>query len=72
MNRVAAEIGLERTNFACVHGLSNKSNISTARDIAYLCCIAMREKLFAKIVKTKEFVVEVYNNLEDDTRKIRW
>lgn len=45
MNRLSAEIGLERTNFACVHGLANKNNISSAKDIAYLSYIAMQNEL---------------------------
>lgn len=41
MNRLAGEIGLEKTNFASVNGLMNRNNISTAKDIAYLSCKAM-------------------------------
>jgi D-alanyl-D-alanine carboxypeptidase len=36
MNKHSAEIGLSRSNFASVHGLVNKSNISTAKDMAIL------------------------------------
>jgi D-alanyl-D-alanine carboxypeptidase len=36
MNKKAADIGLERSNFTVPHGLMNKSNISTAKDIGYL------------------------------------
>ena len=36
MNKTASEIGMEKTNFASVHGLMNYKNISTARDMAIL------------------------------------
>jgi len=41
MNKFSGELGLEKTNFAVVHGLMNKNNISTASDIAYLSSIAI-------------------------------
>lgn len=41
MNKLSAEKGLERTNFASVHGLVNSKNISTAKDMAYLGYILM-------------------------------
>ena len=55
MNRLAGEIGLERTNFASVHGLINKSNISTAKDMAWLSYTLMRDELIAQIVGTQEY-----------------
>jgi D-alanyl-D-alanine carboxypeptidase len=46
MNLLAAEIMMEQTNFASVHGMINKDNISTAKDMAYLSCVAMKDELF--------------------------
>jgi D-alanyl-D-alanine carboxypeptidase len=52
MNRFAKDIGMERTLYACVHGLPNRNNVSSAKDIAILSCVAMQHSLFAKIVNT--------------------
>ena len=46
MNKLSHEIGLERTNFASVHGLINSKNVSTARDIGLLACFTMKIQLF--------------------------
>ena len=53
MNKNAAEIGLERSNFASTHGLPNKNNISTVRDIALLSHILMKDSLVREIVGTR-------------------
>ena len=53
MNKLSSQIGLERTNFASVHGLINCKNISTARDMALLACYIMSIDLVREIVKTK-------------------
>lgn len=46
MNRIAISLGLEKTRYACVHGLPNKNNVSTAKDVGLLSSIAMKNSLF--------------------------
>jgi D-alanyl-D-alanine carboxypeptidase (penicillin-binding protein 5/6) len=54
MNRVAISLHLSRTQFANPHGLSDKSNHSTAFELAKLACHCMRGyKDFEKMVNTK-------------------
>lgn len=59
MNKISGEIGLERTNFASVHGLMNYRNISTARDIGQLSYFIMKIELVRKIVKTKTYTANI-------------
>jgi D-alanyl-D-alanine carboxypeptidase len=58
MNRFARILNMDRTNFACVHGLPNRLNVSCARDIGLLSTAAMRSEKFAEIVKTQEYISE--------------
>lgn len=59
MNKLSSEIGLERTNFASVHGLINCKNISTAKDMAVLSCYIMNISLVREIVKTKFYTANI-------------
>lgn len=63
MNRQAQELGMTRTNYASVHGLSNAKNVSTARDIGLLCCVAMREPLFCQLVSCQQYKCVISRNL---------
>jgi len=60
MNKFGAEIGLEQSNFAVCHGLMNKNNISTARDIGFLSCLAMKNESFKSIVATSVYSCSCY------------
>ena len=55
MNSLAQKIGMIKSNFANVHGLSNIQNISCAEDLARLCAYAMRNRKFRRVVQTKVF-----------------
>lgn len=46
MNRLANVLGLEKTRYACVHGLPNKNSLSTAKDVGILSSVAMKNPLF--------------------------
>lgn len=50
MNALAKELQMERTNYACVHGLPNRWNVSSAKEIAILSSHAMKSPIFAGIV----------------------
>ena len=52
MNRLACTLGLEKSRFGCVHGLPNKNNLSTAKDIGILSSIVMGHQLIRTIVNT--------------------
>ncbi len=54
MNEKAKEIGATRTHFSNPHGLTAPKNYSTARDLALISAYAMKNPLFARIVKTKQ------------------
>nr|WP_245850818.1 D-alanyl-D-alanine carboxypeptidase family protein [Paenibacillus herberti] len=53
MNDKAAWIGLENSTFMNPHGLDQKGHMSTANDMAKLTAYALRNPVFAEIVKTK-------------------
>lgn len=55
MNSLAQKVGMVKSNFANVHGLSNSQNISCAEDLAKLCAYAMRNRKFRKVVQTQKF-----------------
>jgi D-alanyl-D-alanine carboxypeptidase len=42
MNKWVEQLKLEKTFFACPHGLANKRNVSCAGDIAKICLEAMK------------------------------
>mmetsp|Transcript_1840 Transcript_1840/g.1729 ORF Transcript_1840/g.1729 Transcript_1840/m.1729 type:complete len:197 (-) Transcript_1840:488-1078(-) len=63
MNRTAKELGMTNTHFANPHGLINKYNRSTARDMGILTCEAMNNDFFRKIVKTKIYSGDVIENV---------
>ena len=52
MNRVAAELGLRETRFKNPHGLPAADHRSSARDLARLASVGLRNPLFARVVNT--------------------
>jgi D-alanyl-D-alanine carboxypeptidase (penicillin-binding protein 5/6) len=54
MNKVGKLMGMHGSKFSNPHGLSSKSNYSTAADIGKAACIALRDPLFRKIVSMKD------------------
>ncbi|EAS03429.2 D-alanyl-D-alanine carboxypeptidase family protein (macronuclear) [Tetrahymena thermophila SB210] len=73
MNKQAQKVGLERTNYACVHGLSNKYNTSTAKDVGLLSCIVMKHPLIQKVVNTKEYeTVDVLDQEKSNQDQYEW
>jgi len=55
MNKTAKELGMTNTHYANPHGLCNKYNRSTAGDIGILCCEAMKNPIFRRIVSTQVY-----------------
>lgn len=62
MNSMAQHLRLEHTKYSNPHGLADRKNRSTSNDLACLCYHAMKNSCFGKIVKTKEYRCEIYNN----------
>jgi len=52
MNQKASELGLEHTQFRNPHGLDEEGHYSSANDLAILTAYALKNKIFAEIVKT--------------------
>ncbi len=57
MNRKAKSIGAMDTNFANAHGLYDPNHYSTAYDIALIARYCLKDRMFRKIVATKEYVI---------------
>lgn len=55
VNQYLAEIGCTSTCFMNPHGLHHPKHVSTARDLAKLTQVALRNQTFAEIVKTVRY-----------------
>jgi len=53
MNKKAEELGLKHSQFRNPHGLDEEGHYSSANDLAVLTAYALKNKIFAEIVKTK-------------------
>lgn len=62
MNSKAKVLGLLNTNFVTPHGLDNENHYTTALDLAILTDYALKNDIFSKIVKTKNYTVLINNN----------
>lgn len=62
MNKKADELGLKDTKFRNPHGMSNRPNFSTAKDVCILASHALKDKLFSEIVNKKEFTCQLLNS----------
>lgn len=58
MNQKAKELHLKNSNFQNPTGLDGVAQLTSAKDLAMIAEVAMRNKNFAKIVGTKEISVE--------------
>ncbi len=59
MNQKALELNLTNTNFVTPHGLDQDEHYTTAYELALLTNYALNNKIFAKIVETKNFIVTI-------------
>ncbi len=67
MNKKAKEIGANNTNFVNPHGLHNDNHYTTAYDLALICCYAMKNPEFKKIVSTKKITI---SNTTKDYKRV--
>ena len=61
MNKKAKELNLQNTNFVTPHGLDNENHYTTAFDLACLTDYALKNPIFSKIVKTKNYTILINN-----------
>ena len=61
MNRYAAELGCTGTNFTNVHGLYDKNQYTTARDMARILVKAIQNEEFCKVFGAKYYSVPETN-----------
>ena len=64
MNRYAAELGCTNTNFANVHGLHDKNQYTSVRDVARILAKAVQNETFCEIFFAKKYVVPATNKIE--------
>lgn len=64
MNEKAKELHLESTHFTSPHGLDQEEHYTTAYDLAILTDYALNNKLFAKIVRTQNYTVNINNHFK--------
>lgn len=65
MNRYAAEIGCTGTQFTNVHGLHNDEQYTTARDMARILSVALKNESFAKLFSTVHYTVPATNKADE-------
>ena len=62
MNKKAQELNLINTHFVTPHGLDNDDHYTTAYELAILTDYALKNKVFAQIVNTKNYTVTINGN----------
>lgn len=62
MNEKARELNLQNTHFVTPHGLDEEEHYTTAYELAKIADYALKIEEFAKIVKTKEYTVNINGN----------
>ena len=67
MNSRAEELGCSGTHFMNTHGLPDKDQYTTARDLFVIACEAMRHPVFAEVVGTASCTVPA-TNIKDERR----
>ena len=68
MNKYAAELGCTGTNFANVHGLHDDEQVTTARDVAKILSVAIKNEYFWEAYST--YVVRIPATNLGEERKI--
>ena len=59
MNHKALELGLTNTHFVTPHGLDEDEHYTTAYELALLSNYALNNEIFAKIVGTKNYTIQI-------------
>ncbi|MFA7572150.1 MAG: D-alanyl-D-alanine carboxypeptidase family protein [Lutispora sp.] len=77
MNEKARSIGAKNTNFINPHGLPDERHYTTAHDLGLITCYALRNDLFAQIVKTRKKTIpgpenENWDRVLTNKNKMLW
>ena len=64
MNRYASEIGCTGTNFTNVHGLHDDQQYTTARDMARILAVAIKNETFRTVFGALDYTVPATNKSE--------
>lgn len=64
MNDKASTLGLESTHFVTPHGLDNENHYTTAYELALITNYALKNDVFSKIVKTKNYTITINDDLK--------
>lgn len=62
MNQNAQMLGLNNTHFVTPHGLDEEEHYTTAYELAILADYALNNKVFAQIVNTKSYTININKN----------
>ena len=62
MNKKALELGLTNTHFETPHGLDSDEHYTTAYELAILADYALNNEVFAQIVNTKSYTININKN----------
>lgn len=65
MNQKARELKLENTHFVTPHGLDNPNHYTTAFELAKITDYALKNSIFATIVKTKYATIKINNSMRE-------
>lgn len=60
MNAKAQELGMHHSHFENPHGLDEPGHFTTARDMALLTRVALEQSAFARLVRTRETMVTIW------------
>ncbi|WP_435016076.1 peptidoglycan-binding protein [Tundrisphaera sp. TA3] len=71
MNRVAAELGMKETHFGNPHGLPVADHHASARDLAKLASVGLRNPIFARVVNTPKHGYAP-TSADGKTRNVVW
>lgn len=64
MNETAKKVGANNSNFVNPHGLDDPNHYTTAYDLSKITAYALNNPIFAKIVSSKNYVIEETNKSE--------
>lgn len=65
MNKKAEELELTNTHFVTPHGLDEIEHYTTAYELARITDYALKNEIFAKIVRTKSYAVNIDGNYKN-------
>lgn len=62
MNQKASDLGLSSSHFVTPHGLDDNDHYTTAYELAKIANYALKNEVFAKIVRTSNYTININGN----------